>query len=102
MVVKVIIERQIQDGKTRDVYALLNKFRSDAMNQPGYISGETLMDYDDPHKILVIGTWASMENWLSWRENRERATNEKLLEKWLTQPTKIKTYVLGTMPVKKK
>ena len=101
MVVKVIIERRIQEGRSKEVYALLNKFRSDAMNQPGYISGETLMDYDDPHKILVIASWVSMENWLTWRENRERAANEQLLEKWLAEPTKIKTYVLGTMPIKK-
>ena len=36
MVVKVMIKRKLKEGKTREVFALLNKFRSDAMNQRGY------------------------------------------------------------------
>ena len=40
--VKVIVRRRFKEGKTKGVFALLNKFRSDAMEQSGYISGETL------------------------------------------------------------
>jgi hypothetical protein len=43
MIVKVMIKRKIKEGKAREVFALLNKFRADAMNQKGYISGETLI-----------------------------------------------------------
>jgi hypothetical protein len=52
MIVKVMIRRKIQEGKAREVFALLNKFRSDAMNQKGYISGETLVNHDDPSDSL--------------------------------------------------
>ena len=96
MVVKVLIRRRIQRGKTREVFALLNKFRSDAMNQKGYISGETLINHDDPQEILVISMWQSMENWLKWRENPEREANERRLGQWLDGPTDYRTYVLGT------
>jgi heme-degrading monooxygenase HmoA len=96
MVVKVLIRRKIKEGKTREVFALLNKFRSDAMNQKGYISGETLFNHDDPQEILVISMWQSMENWLKWRENSERIANERLIEQWLEAPTEYQTYVLGT------
>ena len=96
MVVKVIITRRIQEGKTREVFALLNRNRSEAMNQKGYISGETLINHDDPQEILVISTWQGIENWLKWKENPERMANEARLEGWLESPTEYKACVLGT------
>ena len=96
MVVKVLIRRKIKEGKTREVFALLNKFRSDAMNQKGYISGETLINHDDPQEIMVISMWQSIENWLKWRENSERIANERLLEQWLDAPADYQAYVFGT------
>ena len=96
MIVKVMIKRKIKEGKTREVFTLLNKFRSDAMNQKGYISGETLINHDDPMEILVISIWQGMENWLEWKENPERKANEFLLEKWLEEPTSYKSYVFST------
>ena len=96
MIVKVMIKRKIKEGKTRGVFTLLNKFRTDAMNQKGYISGETLINHDDPMEILVISIWQGMENWLKWKENPERKANESLLEKWLEEPTSYKSYVFST------
>ena len=96
MIVKVIIKRKIKEGKARETFALLNKFRADAMNQKGYISGETLINHDNPHEILVISMWHDMENWLKWRENPDRKANERLLEKWLEEPTVYESYVFST------
>jgi len=95
MVVKVVIERKIKQGKAREVFSLLNKFRSDAMNHKGYITGETLINHDDPQEILVIGMWQGMENWMNWRDNPERKANEARITSWLEGPATYKTYVLG-------
>ena len=96
MIVKVTIKRKIKEGKAREVFALLNKFRSDAMNQRGYISGETLINHDNPREILVIAMWQDIENWHAWRENPERKANETLLERWLEEPTAYESYVFST------
>ncbi len=96
MIVKVMIKRKIKEGKAREVFALLNKFRSEAMNQKGYITGETLINHDNPREILVISMWQDMENWLEWRENQERNANERLLERWLEEPTAYESYVFST------
>mgnify|MGYP001812317959 FL=1 len=96
MVVKVIIKRKIQEGRTREVFALLNKMRSDAIHQKGYVSGETLINHDDPQEILVITMWQGMENWLEWKENPERKANEVQLQRLLEGPTEYKACVLGT------
>ena len=96
MVVKVLIKRKIKEGKTREVFSLLNRFRSDAMNQTGYISGETLINHDNPQEILVIAMWQGIENWLKWKDNPNRVANEAKMSQWLEEPTSYDTYVLGT------
>ena len=42
MIAKIIIKRRFVKENTPQILSLLNKIRSIAMNQPGYISGETL------------------------------------------------------------
>ena len=101
MAVKVMIKRHIKKGKSKDVFALLNKTRSDAMNQTGYITGETLMSYNDPHRLLVISTWQSIENWLAWKDNKDRKANEAKLEQFLEFPTEYDEYIFGTYPSSK-
>ena len=96
MIVKVMIKRKIKEGKAREVFSLLNKFRSAAMNQKGYITGETLMNHDNPREILVISMWQDMENWLKWRENPERKANETILERWLEESTVYESYIFST------
>jgi heme-degrading monooxygenase HmoA len=101
MAVKVMVKRRFKEGKTKGVYALLNKFRADAMEQPGYIYGETLINHDDPHEIIVIAMWQNVENWNTWKDNPLRVANEKQLERWLEGPAEINTYILGTYPHRK-
>jgi heme-degrading monooxygenase HmoA len=96
MLVKVMVKRKIKAGKAREVFALLNKTRSAAMNQRGYITGETLMNHDNPQEILVISMWQDMGNWLNWKENPERKANETIVERWLEEPTAYESYVFST------
>ena len=96
MAVKVLIKRHIKEGKSKEVFALLNKTRSAAMNQKGYITGETLISHYDPHRVIVISTWQTIDNWLAWRDNEERKAHEAKLEQYLEFPTEYEEYVFGT------
>jgi len=98
MAVKVFIKRHVKEGKVDDAYRLLNKLRSEAMNQPGYISGETLVNHYDYRSITVISTWQSVEDWISWEESENRAANESELENLLEEPAKFEIYDLGLSP----
>ena len=100
MAVKVLIKRHIKEGKAKNVFALLNKQRANAMERKGYITGETLMSYRNPLRLIVISTWQSMENWLAWKENKERRANEAKLEQFLESPTEYDEYIFGTHPSK--
>jgi heme-degrading monooxygenase HmoA len=97
--VKVMIKRHIKEGKAKDVFALLNKQRARAMNQRGHLKGETLMSYKNPQCLLVISAWQSMENWLAWKENKERRENEAKLEQLLEAPTEYDEFIFGTYPI---
>ena len=43
-----------------------------ALEQEGYISGETLRSLHDPEIYLVISSWQSIDNWKKWLESPER------------------------------
>ena len=58
--IKVVLERTIRGKHVKEAVLLM---RQDAgvlaMQQPGYISGETLHVVDDPDHYLVISAWES-------------------------------------------
>jgi antibiotic biosynthesis monooxygenase (ABM) superfamily enzyme len=96
MIAKIIIKRRFVKENKPQILSLLNKIRSIAMNQPGYISGETLMQKDFPENMAVIATWQRMEDWMVWKASEERKTYEAMLEIYQTRPTQYEEYHLGT------
>ncbi len=95
MFVKVLIKRTFKPGTKKEVAALLNEFRAGAMNQAGYISGETLTSVDDAGVMLVIGTWANLDSWEAWRDHTTRMTFERMLEVYQEGPTQYDVYMVG-------
>ena len=95
MIVKVIIKRHIKEGKEKEVFSLLKKIRFNAMNHEGYISGETLIRTEDSHKILVLSTWQSLENWQKWVDSKGRKALDAKLEELQLEPTSYEPYVFS-------
>ncbi len=96
---RILIKRHLKEGSLKDVYALVNEQRAKAMKQRGYVKGETLSGYQNPSCLLVISMWMSMEDWLAWKENKERRVNEEKLEQFLESPTEYDEYIFGTYPI---
>lgn len=96
MIAKIIIKRHFAKENTAQIVSLLNKIRSIAMVQPGYISGETLVQYDFPENMAVIAVWQSIEAWHAWKNSEERKTYDAMLEIYQTEPTQYEEYLLGT------
>lgn len=96
MIAKIIIKRRFVKENTPQILSLLNKMRSIALSQPGYISGETLMQSDYPENLAVICTWQSMANWHAWKNSEKRITYEAMLEIYQIRPTQYEEYLLGT------
>ncbi len=96
MIAKIIIRRKFLKGNEKQVLALLNKMRSLAMNQPAYISGETLIKLDQSHHLTVICTWQSMQAWQKWKHDPERLKLENMLAVFQEEPTEYEEYYLGS------
>ena len=84
--------KEIQDNKTKEARALLNTLRIGAMNQPGYISGETLFNQYDPKCIMVISIWQTVDDWEKWKESDERSAIEAQFEILLQEPAEYEAF----------
>lgn len=95
MAVKIFIKRYVKKGKTQEAVELLKNVRSQALKQPGYISGETLINHYDPCCITVVSTWQTIDDWIRWEESDERSAKEDQLEGLQEGPADFEIYDLG-------
>lgn len=95
MLAKIIIRREFLPGKEKEILEFLNKLRTAAMAQPGYVSGLTLVAPDNHQKMLVISTWEDMASWHSWKNKPERKELESVMELYQVGPTEFEEYVIG-------
>ena len=72
MPVQVIIKRKIHINNPEALLPLLTKLRNHAKVQPGYISGQTLKNIDNPEEYLVVSTWNTAADWKRWFQSKER------------------------------
>ena len=95
MTVKILIRRTIPKEKETELMPFLKQLRNLGVNQPGYISGETLKNINNPNEILVISTWQSAEQWQAWVQNEKRREIQDQIEFMLAGETdyNIYTYV---------
>ena len=75
---------------------MLEEFRNMAQTEPGYISGETLINHFDSRSITVVSTWRTIEDWVRWQSSDKRAANEAKIEESLEVPTKYEIYDIGS------
>jgi heme-degrading monooxygenase HmoA len=92
MAVKIIIKRIVPKNKTEALKPLLQKLRNLAMQQPGYISGETFKRIDRPGESLVVSSWQTMENWRAWVMSDERRGTQEKIDHLLGEKTDYEVY----------
>ncbi len=95
MAVKVIIRRKVRPGKMMEVLGIISQLRARAMGQPGHITGETLIGYDDPRTVLVIGTWQNVEAWRVWHACEDRKVLEEKAAASLEESTSHEIFSFG-------
>jgi heme-degrading monooxygenase HmoA len=95
MAVKVIIKRTVPPEKGRSMIPLFRQMRALAMNQDGYISGETLRNLNNPDEFIVISSWQSSENWNNWLKSENRQKIQKQIDELLGGRTQYEIYHYG-------
>lgn len=92
MSVKVIIERIFKEAPVPENFQVINKLRRGAIMQKGYVSGETLVDFENNH-VVVLSTWASPDDWRTWLDSPKRAELEKELTPHLKEPLRTRVFI---------
>lgn len=92
MTIKVIITRRVPEGRLKDLSPLLIQLRSLALEQPAYVSGETLSRVDEPNELLVISCWSSLEGWKAWMNHKSRKIIQDKIDMLLGEETKYHIY----------
>ena len=95
MAVKALIKRVVPESKAREMIPLFRQMRSLAMNQDGYISGETLRNLNNSEEFLVISSWQSSQDWIKWLESAERQQIQQKIDALLGGQTKYEIYHYG-------
>lgn len=92
MAVKIIIKRNVSEIRERELMPFLIQMRNLCINQPGYISGETLKSLDTPGEYLVISTWQSLEDWKRWASSSNRIEIQSQIDVLLGEETDYGVY----------
>lgn len=95
MSVRIIIVRHVPKEKATVLRPLLLQMRSLANAQKGYISGETLVNYDDPTENLVISTWKTLEDWNIWLQDEKRRALQSKVDEITGSETMYSVYYNG-------
>ena len=94
MAIEVLIKRRIKQGpQARKIVPLILQLRSLATFQPGYISGETLCNADNPEDCLVVSRWESREYWETWRSSSKRSEIQNKIDHFTGEKTEYTIYV---------
>ena len=59
-------------GAQGDITRLLRELRSAATRQPGFISGQAVIDPRSPTTFMTISEWSSIKAWETWEKNPVR------------------------------
>ncbi len=92
MAVKILIRRKAPSGNAEALTSLMKRLRALALQQPAYISGETLERLDKPGEYLIISTWRSLEAWNQWLANEERCLIQEQVDALLEEKTAYAVY----------
>ncbi|MBV1910002.1 MAG: antibiotic biosynthesis monooxygenase [Kangiellaceae bacterium] len=70
--IRVIIERNIRQGRIDDYLELSRRARKRANTIDGFIAGELLQEKTNPNLAIIISSWEDYESWSNWAEAKER------------------------------
>ncbi len=95
MAVKILIKRTLKNGNLQKASEMLIRARTNAMEEPGYISSETLKGCENPNEIVVISMWETKEDWDRYKEKSSRKEIDDEFSKLLDGPALYASYDLG-------
>jgi heme-degrading monooxygenase HmoA len=95
MAIKVQITRSFKPGTLEEASRILIQARYQAMGMPGYITSETWSDLGDPHRVVVVSMWRSVDDWNRWQDSPQRGEFVAELDKLMVSGEHLAFFGLG-------
>ena len=91
--IEVMIKRRVKQGpQARKLVPLILQLRALATYQPGYISGKTLYNVENPEDCLVVSVWQTLEHWYVWMKSEKRAEIQNKIDDLTGEKTEYSIY----------
>lgn len=92
MTVKILIKRKVSADKAAKLNEFIMQLRQLVVKQPGYVSGESLRNVENPEEYLVISTWNNVDSWKQWLSSKERQEIQAKIDELLGYKTEYEMY----------
>ncbi len=92
MPIQVMIKRKLRIQKPKELLPLLEELHKHALEQPGYISGETLQSLDNPDVFMVVSKWETAEDWNKWLNLKDRRDIQGRVDSLIGEKTFYEVY----------
>ncbi len=86
---KVIIERHIANGMQKQYDKEIRSTLKSILDAPGYISGKSFSNADNPEHKYIITDWRSLADWQKWQASSQRKKAIAGILPMLESPEKI-------------
>ena len=70
--IRVIIEREVAEGLEQYYEDAIGDLLNSLQAEPGYLSGESLVELHRPNRYLVVTRWSSEDSWNRWFHSAQR------------------------------
>ena len=87
--IRVLIERHIAETLETAYEERSRRVLRQALDAPGFVSGETLVDEYDPNHRLTLCNWRSIADWDRWYQSSTRKQLMLELTPMMDQEEKI-------------
>jgi len=98
MPIKVLIKRRFKERYVNEINKVIKELRFGAMDQEGYITGETMWDHEDPFRVVIVSNWRSIDHWNKWKNSDLRKSIEQKLIEFSDGEAEYEIYDLGANP----
>lgn len=87
--IRVLIQRIIADGLEHPYEEAARRVIQQAVQSPGFISGESFRDLERPNHRVVMVTWQNRHSWERWESSPERKESLSAFRSMLLEEEKI-------------
>ena len=87
--IRVIIDRFIAESLEANYEVTAKETLSEAIQAPGFISGESLKDIQNKRHRVVLCNWRSLQDWQVWQGSPQRKKMMEQLNLMLETPEKV-------------